>query len=91
MIKYICPVCGCRTLASRGENDICQVCYWQDDGEYDDYAPSDANGGICIMRARKNFLEFGAADEQFVRSTRKPLRSEITDNYIKLLNTNGGN
>lgn len=90
MVKFICPVCGCRTLANRGENDICQVCYWQDDGEYEEYAPNESNGGLSIARGRKNFIEYGAYDKQYSRSTRKPLRSEITDHYIKLMNKNGG-
>lgn len=31
MKKYKCLCCGCRTLDSRGEYDICPVCYWEDD------------------------------------------------------------
>lgn len=89
MRKFICPVCGCRTLQSRGENDICQVCYWQDDGEYDESFPNDCNYGVTIKQARANFLKFGAYDKQFRKSTRKPDRYEITDIYMKLID-NGG-
>lgn len=90
MRKFICPVCGCRTLQSRGENDICQVCYWQDDGEYDEDIPNDTNNGLNIKQGRANFLKYGAFDKQFNKSTRKPDRYEITDIYMKLMNTNGG-
>lgn len=31
MAKYICLCCGNRTLDSRGEYDICPVCFWEDD------------------------------------------------------------
>jgi len=32
MKKYICPVCGYRTLGdSHGHFDICPVCFWEDD------------------------------------------------------------
>ncbi len=27
-----CPCCGCKTLQGRGNFQICQVCFWEDDG-----------------------------------------------------------
>ena len=30
--RYPCPCCRCRTLQERGAEEICPVCYWQDDG-----------------------------------------------------------
>ncbi len=90
MKKFICPVCGCRTLKGRGENEICQVCYWQDDGLYDEDIENGCNNGLTIIQAKQNFVRCGAFDEQFVRSTRKPQSSEITEYYTNLINTNGG-
>ena len=29
--KYKCLCCGYRTLETRGEYDICPVCFWEDD------------------------------------------------------------
>ena len=29
--KYKCLCCGYRTLDTRGEYDICPVCFWEDD------------------------------------------------------------
>ncbi len=85
MKKFICPVCGCRTLNGRGEDEICQVCYWQDDGMYDEYEPNGANNGLTILQAKDNFVKCGAFDEEFAKSTRKPVKSEITDHYLKLI------
>lgn len=31
MKQYKCLCCGYKTLSSRGEFDICPVCYWEDD------------------------------------------------------------
>lgn len=31
MEKYQCLCCGYKTLDSRGEFDICPVCFWEDD------------------------------------------------------------
>ncbi|MDE7478291.1 MAG: hypothetical protein K2M91_10135, partial [Lachnospiraceae bacterium] len=31
MKKYRCLCCGCKTLDSRAEYDICPVCFWEDD------------------------------------------------------------
>ncbi|MEX2975904.1 CPCC family cysteine-rich protein [Serratia fonticola] len=28
-----CPCCGYLTLPSRGDYDVCSVCYWEDDGK----------------------------------------------------------
>ena len=32
-----CPCCGYYTLRGRGENDVCQVCFWQDDRASEEY------------------------------------------------------
>ena len=90
MKKFICPVCGCRTLKGRGELDVCPVCYWEDDGEYDEFLSNDWNSSLSIVQARKNFLKYGAYDKQYAQKVRKPLRTEITDDYLKLIYKNGG-
>jgi hypothetical protein len=57
-----CPCCGERTLRERGEQDICQVCYWQDDGQDDhdaDVVRGGPNGWMSLTQARENFRRFG--------------------------------
>jgi len=60
---YACPCCGYLTLPSRGEEDICPVCFWQDDGQ-DDHDADDVRGGpnyeLSLSEARSNFQGLGA-------------------------------
>lgn len=62
---YRCPCCRYRTLHERGGEEICPVCFWQDDGQ-DDHDADDVRGGpnlaLSLSKARFNFAEFGAFD-----------------------------
>jgi hypothetical protein len=29
--SYRCPCCGFKTLHGRGQDEICEVCFWHDD------------------------------------------------------------
>lgn len=61
MKKYKCLCCGYRTLDSRSEYDICQVCFWEDDAylyvageeikvlEHDMDATSDTYNGEDVL------------------------------------------
>src|SRR5689334_5551434 len=52
-----CPCCGACTLDSRGDYDICPVCWWEDDGK--DNAGADGASGpnhLTLTQARVNFL-----------------------------------
>lgn len=36
-MKYTCPCCGYRTLEEPpGTFDICEICFWEDDGVHFD-------------------------------------------------------
>lgn len=35
MTKYECLCCGYKSLDTRGEFDICAVCFWEDDTYFD--------------------------------------------------------
>ncbi|MGR9272681.1 CPCC family cysteine-rich protein (plasmid) [Rhizobium leguminosarum] len=41
---YRCPCCHFRTLHERGGNEICPVCFWEDDGQ-DVHDVGDVRGG----------------------------------------------
>jgi hypothetical protein len=77
---YRCPCCGCRTLTERGGYDICQVCFWEDDGQ-DDHDADTVRGGpnyeLSLTQARMNYREFGAADRKMLPHVRKPRPEEI--------------
>ena len=76
---YRCPCCGFITLAERGMYEICQVCFWEDDGqdEHDaDEIRGGPNHGLSLRAARRNFQAVGACDERFTGSVRDPLPHE---------------
>jgi len=64
---YRCPCCGCRTLGERGGDEICPVCFWEDDGQ-DDHDADEVRGGpndkLSLTQARQNFREFGACSRR---------------------------
>ena len=78
--KVRCPCCGCRTLSRPGNDEICPVCFWHDDGQGDDQA-KEIRGGpnklLSLDEARKNYAEFGAFDKEFVPNVRPPRDEEI--------------
>lgn len=50
-----CPCCGHRTLARRGEYDICSVCRWEDDGATQANHFSGPNH-MTLAEGRRNYL-----------------------------------
>ncbi|WP_415005630.1 CPCC family cysteine-rich protein [Aestuariivirga sp.] len=77
---YRCPCCGCKTLRGRGQDEICPVCFWEDDGQDD--ADADVVGGgpnynLSLTMARKNFRNFGAVEEALKTHTRPPEPDEL--------------
>ena len=77
-----CPCCGCKTLNDRGGFEICEVCFWEDDGQ-DDYDADSVrggpNGGLSLSQARINFLRFGACEESMVGNVRSPRPGELPE------------
>ncbi|TDB84637.1 hypothetical protein E1264_23975 [Actinomadura sp. KC216] len=62
---FPCPCCGYLTLDSRGNFDICDVCFWEDDGqdEHDaDVVRGGPNGALSLTQARRNFAQIGACE-----------------------------
>ena len=54
---YRCPCCGFVTLSERGGDEICPVCFWEDDGQ-DDHGADNVRGGpnysLSLSEARRN-------------------------------------
>lgn len=77
---YPCPCCGYMTLVARGAYIICQVCFWEDDGQ-DGHDADDVRGGpngaLSLTEARANFKRFRAWDEAAVQSVREPRPEEF--------------
>ena len=79
MKKYSCPCCRHKTLSKVPPRsyDICPVCYWEDDPvQFDD--PDYAGGAnkASLNEARKNFLEFGASEQEWRQRVRAPRKGE---------------
>jgi len=77
---YPCPCCGFLTLDERAGDGICQVCFWQDDGQ-DDHDADVVRGGpnyeLSLSQARANFARIGAASERVQRLVRPPKPEEL--------------
>ena len=76
--RYICPCCGYLTLSSKGQFEICKVCFWEDDAVQD--TDEDYVGGAnnqSLRQARDNYGKFGAVTLAAVKYVRKPMPSEI--------------
>jgi len=82
MKNIACQVCGNYTISEHGSYDICPVCFWEDDGLYDN--PDEVWGGpnrdLSLTQARENYKQFGSFDKEFVSKVRKPKDSELPEN-----------
>ncbi|KPN63965.1 Cysteine-rich CPCC [Aliiroseovarius crassostreae] len=55
---FLCPCCQLPTLEERATYEICQVCWWEDDGQDEataDQVTGGPNGRHSLTRARENF------------------------------------
>ena len=70
-MRVPCPCCGYLTLTERSCWDVCQVCYWEDDGQGDANADVESGGPnhVSLTTARQNFKTFGASERRFVQFT----------------------
>jgi len=78
-LVYRCPCCRYRTLTCRGGFEICEVCFWEDDGQDDhdaDVVRGGPNGSLSLSQARENFRVYGACDRGSVHHVRRPLLEE---------------
>jgi len=56
--------------------EVCQICYWEDDGSDDGIDPIDPLNHYELNVARVNYLTFGASDPKFREVTRAPVSSD---------------
>ena len=75
-----CPCCGCKTLTQRTAFEICEVCYWEDDGQDDgeaDECRGGPNGSLSLRETRANYVRFGACEESMICKVRPPRPEEL--------------
>ena len=79
-----CPCCGYATLAELNAFEICDVCWWEDDGQ-DNIDANTILGGpnadLSLTRARFNFLKHGIFDP---RRDDLRARQESTQDCVKI-------
>ncbi|RFS15142.1 hypothetical protein D0T08_17900 [Emticicia sp. C21] len=83
-VKFTCPCCGYKTLTEPEAYDICPVCRWEDD-PFQLKGP-DSEGGaneMSLKQAQKNFILFGACDEETRKNARQPTIEEPKDENWK--------
>ena len=79
--KHKCLCCGYYTISSdhgfRCQGDICPVCFWEEDVLLEADEPSDANHGLTLSQAQKNYQAFGACEKRCKKFVRKPKPEEL--------------
>jgi Cysteine-rich CPCC len=78
-VSHRCPCCHYKTLESRGQYDICPVCFWEDDGQDDANADIDQVFGpnhMSLTQGRQNYQKIGASSQRLLQFVRPPLPEE---------------
>lgn len=81
-----CPCCGYATLETRGEFEICPICFWEDDGQ-DDVDAHHERGGPnrhSLAAGRKSFLLTGAAHPEDLSAVREPSSEDSRLRFFRL-------
>ncbi len=79
LTRYRCPCCGYRTLETAGADELCPVCWWEDDGQEDENAAEvrlTVNGQLSLSEAREHFVLCGASHPRYVTFVRQPQTAE---------------
>lgn len=76
---YACPCCGYATIFEPECYEICEICFWEDDGQ-DDPEQNECFSGpnhVSLTEARRNFLVFGAAELKDISNVRHPKHEDV--------------
>src|ERR1700730_13188145 len=69
-VRYRCPCCRYKTLESRGDYEICPVCFWEDDGQDDadaDVYQAFSPNHMSVTQGRQNYQWFASGCEQMLQ------------------------
>ena len=71
----MCPCCGYAILELGADFEICDICFWEDDGQDFEDIDLEVEGcagpnEVSLQQARKNFLKFGAAEKKDIQHVR---------------------
>lgn len=63
-----CPCCDYFSLPTRGEYEICPICFWEDSGQDLDHIDMHSGPNRMTLReARATFIAMGACDRHSIR------------------------
>jgi hypothetical protein len=85
--RFQCVCCDYYTVVDRHSFEVCQVCYWEDDGSTMAQLDQESRSNHMTLRAaRKSFEAIGAIDQSAVSlvasaSGRASLRRELRATY----------
>ena len=73
---YACPCCGYATLQNVSAYEVCELCYWEDDGQDDPNESENRNASnkVSLAEARVNFFSLGVCDVRHLDHVR-PIES----------------
>ncbi len=81
-MKTACPCCQCLTLETRGNYEICEVCYWEDDSTRNDEERQSGANGVSLGEGRDNYRKFGACEESMRKHVRMPRPEEVAKRSV---------
>lgn len=87
-MEFTCPCCGYKTLGEEppGTFNICDICYWEDDGVQYNYPDYGGGANLPSLReAQKNYMLFGACEERFIKFVREPNEDDVKNPDWKML------
>lgn len=62
----------------RAPNEICEVCFWEDDRvQFDDPDYADGANAVSLREALSNYKEFGVSELRFKANIRPPRPDEL--------------
>jgi len=70
--EITCPCCGYKSLQSKGEYDICSICFWEDDPFQRDEINKTGANLISLIEAQSNYMAFSACERDMMKNIRKP-------------------
>jgi hypothetical protein len=78
-----CNCCDYVTLREQGANEVCPVCFWEDDGLGLDKIcqPSHSNDNLTLLQARKNYKNLEACNTKWLT---KVCSSQERNNFERL-------
>ena len=84
---YACPCCGYATLAEVAEFEICEICFWEDDGQDNPDHEECLGGpnGVSLKEARFNFIMYGAAEKKDLELVRSVQQDDIVLRKYRLV------